>query len=245
MKHILTLLLVSVLGFTALSAKADHQASFDDEYVFTIHVGAFVKAKMSDFNEIRPYGFMYAQKYNNLLQIYMGDYPSEPKAMKVLEKIKRHGYPDAFVTRRNMKKGKSVRVIQVASNAIGEDIDWVRYSAAGQLYALLDGNQVKLVTGPFATSDEANNYLNSLQQIGFSSAFTKRTNNVLLHKITSFEAGQSLNFPSEIIIPQEEVLEEVIAEEIIEEEADPVPSMIVKKRPKKEIVEVEPEVEKS
>ena len=244
MKHILTLLLVSVLGFTSLSAKADHQLSFDEDYVFTIHVGAFVKAKLSDFKEIRPYGFLYAQEYNNLLQIYMGDYPSEPKAMKVLEKIKRHGYADAFVTRRNMKKGKSVRVIQVASNAIGEDIDWVKYSAAGQLYAILDGNQVKLVTGPFASNVEANNYLNSLKQIGFSSAFSKRINNVLLHKITAFEAGQSLNFPSEIIVPQEEVLEEVIAEEILEEVPAPVPSMIVKKRPKKEVVKVEPKVEK-
>lgn len=244
MKHILTLLFVCVLGFTSLSAKADHQISFDDDYVFTIHVGAFVKAKMSDFNEIRPYGFMYAQEYNNLLQIYMGDYPSEPKAMKVLEKIKRHGYPDAFVTRRNMKKGKSVRVIQVASNAIGEDIDWVKYSAAGQLYAILDGNQVKLVTGPFESSTAANNYLNSLKQIGFNDAFAKRINNVLLHKITAFEARQQLNFPSEIIVPQEEVLEEVIAEETIEVEPEPVPSMIVKKRKKKEVVEVEPEVEK-
>ena len=241
MKHILTLLLVNLLAFTTLSAKADHSISFDDEYVFTIHVGAFVKAKMSDFKEIRPYGFLYAQQYNNLLQIYMGDYPTEPQAMKVLERIKRHGYADAFVTRRNMEKGKSVRVIQVASSAIGEDIDWLKYSAAGQLYAVLDDNQVKLVTGPFQSSDEANNYLNSLKQIGFSSAFTRRINNVLLHKITAFEAGQELNFPSQIIVPQESVQEEVIAESAVEDTPPaPVPSMIVKKRPKKKIVLSEP-----
>ena len=244
MKHILTLLLLSVLSLSSLFAKGDHSISFDDEYVFTIHVGAFVKAKMSDFNEIRPYGFIYAQEYNNLLQIYMGDYPSEPKAMKVLEKIKRHGYADAFVTRRNMKKGQSVRVIQVASNAIGEDIDWVKHSAAGQLYAILDGNQVKLITGPFNNDVEANNYLKSLKQIGFTRAFKYQINNVLLHKITAFEAGLQLSFPSEIIVPQEEILEEVIAAETVEEASAPVPSMIVKKRPKKEVAKAEPRVEK-
>ena len=73
----LSLLLASLLSFSMFANTTT------DDYTFTIHIGAFVKANPSDFEEIKPYGFMYAQRINNLLQIYMGDYPSEGQAMKV------------------------------------------------------------------------------------------------------------------------------------------------------------------
>ncbi len=236
MKHILTFLLVSLFTYTSFSTSTESNPTFEDEYVFTIHIGAFVKANLSDFKDIRPYGFMYAQDYNNLMQVYMGDYPTEPNAMKVLEKVKRHGYPNAFITRRNLKKGKNVRIIQVASADIGEDIDWDRYSTAGQLYAVLGDQQIKLVTGPFDSAAATNDYLAKLRLIGFNDAFAKRANNVMLHKITSFEAGQAISYPSEIVVPEEE--EEVVStkprEEVVEVEevAPPPPSLIVKKKPK-------------
>lgn len=201
MKHMLSLLLASLLSIS-LFATSDVNS---DDFTFTIHIGAFVKAQSSDFAEIKPYGFLYAQRINNLLQIYMGDYPTEGEAMKVLEKVKRHNYSDAFITRRDLSKGKSTRVIQIATKQLGDNIDWQHYATAGNLFALLEGNTVKILTGPFTSVGESDDYLNRLKAAGFKDAFAKKVNSILLHQITEFEAGESLvssNLYSLAVVPE-------------------------------------------
>lgn len=190
MKHMLSLLLV---GFLTLNLLANPQVDTDN-YTFTIHLGAFVKANSSDFEEIKPYGFMYTQRINNLLKVYMGDYPTEGQAMRVLDKVKRHNYPDAFITRRDLNNGRNTQMVQLTTKNIGDNIDWQHYATAGKLYVLLEGNTIKILTGPFANQTESNNYLSNIKTLGFNGAFAKTSNSVLLHSITEFEAGGVLNY---------------------------------------------------
>jgi hypothetical protein len=186
MRNRLSLLFASLLSFSLLAQTSN------SDYSFTIHIGAFVKAHSSDFDEIKPYGFLYAQRMNNLLQVYMGDYSSEGEAMKVLDKVKRHSYPDAFITRRDLRNATDTRVIQLASKPVGESINWQHYATVGQLFVLLEGKQVKLLTGPFATVAESDAQLLKLKTAGFKDAFAKSANDALLHAVSEFEAGGAL-----------------------------------------------------
>ncbi|MFT4663696.1 MAG: hypothetical protein ACI9XB_000636 [Gammaproteobacteria bacterium] len=212
MRQMLSLLLASLLSFS-LFANTNTTA---DDYTFTIHIGAFVKANPSDFEEIKPYGFMYAQRISNLLQVYMGDYPTEGQAVTVLNKVKKHNYPDAFITRRDLRKGKNTTVVQLTTKQVGETINWQYYATAGKLFVLLEGNTVKILTGPFTSLSESNNYVSNVKSLGFNGAFTKKVNGILLHPITDFEAGEILNYNNTsalatISVPKAETLTEKAA----------------------------------
>lgn len=187
MKHIMNLAFALGLTFS-LSAKTNYIA----DYTYTIHIGAFIKAQFSDFDNIRTFGYLYSEKLNNLQQIYMGDYPSEGEANEVLSKVKSNGYPDAFVTRRSLGIGKTVSVIQLGTTPLDDAIDWNRFTKAGPLQVLLAGNNIRVVTGPFDSFDLAKQRLGILRKMGFKDAFLKNINDVLLHKVTEFEvAGQA------------------------------------------------------
>ncbi len=206
------------------------------EYTFTIHVGAFVKAKVTDFENIRPYGYLYTQKLNNLIQIYMGDYPTESDAIKVMNLVKEEGYPAAFVTRRNLDSGVYQSIIQLGSEKVGAPINWADFVKAGPLQTYQDGNSIKIVTGPFNNLDEAQARLNQIKSTGLSEAFIKNVNSLLLHKVTDFETGggiQLLNEYEEILVAKE-VPEEVLIEEIpAKTKKKSVPNVMIKKKKKK------------
>jgi hypothetical protein len=226
MKHYLNIL-IAVLLTASLSANTPNQA----EYTYTIHVGAFVNPKLTDFENIRPYGYLYAQKFNNLLQIYMGDYATESEASKTLAQIKQSGYPDAFTTRRNRGTGSSEIIIQLGSEKIGADIDWTYYANAGPLQTFQSGNTIQITTGSFEDLDAANGRLGLIRKSGFNDAFIKNINSVLLHKVTSFETGGGIRIPKsyeEVIIPEAPTEEVVIAE--IPPKKNPVPDVMIKQK---------------
>lgn len=232
MKHYANILFAVLLTASLTTVNAKNQV----DYTFTIHIGAFVNAKLTDFENIRPYGYMYAQKFNNLLQIYMGDYPTEGAAAKVLAQVKDSGYPDAFITRRNLEAGEAVSVVQLGSEPIGASIDWQYYVQAGPLQTYQDGNNIKIITGPFENLELAQQRVSLLRQIGFEEAFIKNINTVLLHKATAFETG-GLAVPTTyeaIIVPEEPAAEEVIVAEIPPKKKSDVPDVMIRKgAPKK------------
>lgn len=190
MKQILSFFLATILSFNLVALPKATTAN----YTFTIHIGAFIKAHPADFEEIKPYGFLYAERINNLLQVYMGDYPSEGLAMKVLDKVKRHNYPDAFITRRDLSKGKDLSMIQLTTKNVGESIDWQYYASAGKLFAIQENNVIKILTGSFDSNVADDAQLRNIKAAGFKDAFAKNVNEVLLHPITEFEAGKVLNY---------------------------------------------------
>ncbi len=180
----------------------------DEEYTFTLHIGAFVKAKLADFRAIHSFGYLYSQPAeNNLTRIYMGDYESENLAYRTLKQVKGSGYPDAFVTRRRLATGTNTDVIHLGTETVGADIDWAYYNQAGNLFTTLNGNQVQILTGPFTTLTEANNMLVAIKQAGFQNASIQTINSVLLHKVTSFEADMEMKDIT-LIVMEEQIPEE-------------------------------------
>ncbi|MEM8906527.1 MAG: SPOR domain-containing protein [Bacteroidota bacterium] len=185
-------------------------ATLTAEYTFTIHVGAFVKAKLSDFRNIRSYGYVYAEPAeNNLTRIYMGDFETETAAYQVLKEVKTHGYPEAFVTRKKLNSGTPLHLIQLGVEQVGANINWSRYNRAGALYTALIGQQIKILSGPYTDATETSEMLKTIRAAGFRDAFAKKLNSALLHPVTAFEADMELsNVALEPLATSTEVLTE-------------------------------------
>ena len=117
------------------------QAQVEKDYVYTVHVGAYVNPRLSDFDPIRPLGYLYGKSFNhNLLRIYLGDFRAESDARNVLSSVKSNGFPDAYVTKIPANRGEKVAVIQVATKLASEKIDWEKYSVGVPVQVLsLDG----------------------------------------------------------------------------------------------------------
>lgn len=190
MKHYLKILLVFLLT-GSFTAQAQNQA----DYTFTIHIGAFINPELTDFENIRSFGYLYAQKFNSLQQIYMGDYPSEQDASKILAQVKNNGYPDAFITRRSLENSSVSIMIQLGIEKADSKINWANYASAGPLYTYQSGNTIRVTTGPFEQLDDAQNRLTTIGENGFEGAFIKNINSVLLHKVTAFENDSNVEIP--------------------------------------------------
>ena len=230
MKHVLSIMLVALFAFN-LQAKENSKTYAD--YTFTIHIGAFVQAKISDFENIQQYGYIYSLRLNNLQQVYMGDYKTEADADKILALIKNAGYPDAFTTRRSIKNGKTITVVQIGTEKAGDPIDWERYAKAGPLSVLLSGSSVKFVTGAFEDLDLARQRLKMVKKLGFKDAFMKNVNELLLHKVTTFETGGVIDIPQEFSFVEEP--EPIVSAEKVFTPEEPV------KKPSEPVVEDVPE----
>jgi len=210
MKYSKTLLFF--LCFSLLSIGLTAQDS-TTEYDYTVHVGAFFKPKMDDFDRIQSLGFMYAQAAEqNLTRIYLGRYPSETIAYKTLGQVKKSGYPDAFVTRKRIDSNAKTYSVFLGTENLNGPINWAEYNRAGKLYALINGSQIDVFAGQHDTADEANRILAATRKIGLVNAQVKSINPDYLRTVTEFEAG----FPIKNIVlaPVEQIIQvqEVVTE---------------------------------
>jgi len=182
------MLVIAVLSiFLSSSLKANNANA---NFVYTISVGAYVDAELSDFSDLRPIGYIYAKRFeDNLIQVYIGGYDSYANAKKVLPAIQDRGYGDAFVTRRSLEEGKEVSTIQIGTMTAGEAIDWKNYLKAGNIYIAQVNNQLRILSGQFTSKLEAKARLVELKKYGFKDAFIKTMNNAFLVKANSFETG--------------------------------------------------------
>ncbi len=157
---------------------------------FTVVVGTFLDAKSNDFNEIKRYGLVYAyQLENNLSKIYLGGFDDKAKADRVVAALRERGYTNAFTQERHLNEGKTITVIQMATRYIEKDIEWEKFSEYGQLYAILNDNKVKVLTGIFPSVDAAKQKLSEIKRTGYKDAFIKKVNSALLVNISEFETG--------------------------------------------------------
>ena len=116
-------LLINILG---ISLSAQNTVT---EYDYTVHIGAFFKPKINDFERIQPLGFMYAEAAEqNLTRIYLGRYPNETIAYKTLGQVKNGGYPDAFVTRKKINPNTEIYSIYLGSENLNTPINWSEYN---------------------------------------------------------------------------------------------------------------------
>ncbi len=159
---------------------------------YTVQVGTFLNPKLSDFEEVRPQGFIYAQSSSgDIYQVYMGGYESRSKAQEIVNALKKQNYLDAAVVERNLSLGESLPVVQVTTKKMGDEVDWQQFLQFDRLFVLFEQNQLKIVTGPFRNLDDAKFQLPAIRNAGFSDAFAKTANSVRMHEITNFELDEA------------------------------------------------------
>ena len=205
-------ILLFFLCFSILNIALTAQNS-TTEYDYTVHVGAFFKPKMGDFDRIKSLSFMYAQAAEqNLTRIYLGRYPNETMAYKTLGQVKNSGYPDAFVTRKKINPAAEIYSVYLGTENLNSTINWSDYNRAGKLYALINGNQIDIFAGQHDTAEEANRILTATRKIGLVNAQVKSVNPDRLRTVTEFTAGIPIKnivlAPVEQVIKVQEVLTE-------------------------------------
>ncbi len=157
---------------------------------YTVKLGSFINPSPVDFDRVRSLGFLFTQaKSSNYTDVLMGGYTSRMEAQKVAQNLQSNSFNEAFVLEMNADGGQMVAAIQLKIENAAKPIDWSNYLKLDNLYVLLNGKQVKIVAGPYKDLAEAKTQLAHIKSMGFKDAFVKNVNNVLLHKVTSFETG--------------------------------------------------------
>lgn len=178
-------------GYAVLFVLAISLSAFaQNNAYYTVLVGTFLDAKAQEFENLRALGFLYATKLEgNLTQVYIGGFNKQGDAEKMASAVRSKGYSGAFVQERLLSEGKSTIIIQMGIRSIKKNIDWEDYYRAGALYVILNGNQIKIVTGLYNDINDAKKDVSRVRKLGFKDAFVKRINTTLLHQVNSFEAG--------------------------------------------------------
>ena len=182
MKKLLPLL--ALLALLATAGVAQNQL------YYTVQVGTFIDAKPGDFKSLQSVAFVHARDLgNNLREVFVGGYPSREEAEKAAADVRAKGYANAFVQERLLSTGQTVNVVQMAARRVDKGIEWEEFMKAGDLYGILSGNLIKIVTGPYSSLDAAKADQDRIRKLGYKDAFAKTANSVYLHRLTEFETG--------------------------------------------------------
>lgn len=188
MKYFSNLLVTAFMILACTSVSANNNTI--SNYVYTIHVGAFDKAELSDFDDLQSVGYVYAyQLRDDLMQIFLGGYDSRNAARQVLPRVQALGYPDAYVMRRAFDEGDEISSVLIASKHVGEELDYGKYLQAGKIFVVQSNNQILVFTGNFETEAVAQQRAAQLKRIGFINASVQDINTIQLIEVTDFETG--------------------------------------------------------
>ena len=181
MKKFALLILVAIAWCQTASAQ---------DVMYSVQVGTFLDAKKADFNNISDLGFIYATSgENDLYTIHVGNFQSRNTAEQVLKAVSREGYPNAAINEMR-KSGNTVFVVQIATRQISQPLDWDSFLAVNdQLDLIIGSQQVKVIAGQFNNIDAAKQQVEKAKQAGFSDAFAKKVDQVVLHPVGLFEFG--------------------------------------------------------
>lgn len=184
-KQFMRLILNILLCLSALS-----YTSAQTDVYYTVNIGTFVDAQRSDFQSLRPYGFVYAQTIeDNLQQIYVGGTNDRATAEQILRNVRNTGFPGAYIQEKLEVEGKPVAVIQIATLDTRKAITWDKYVKVPNLFGIVRDNQLKLVQGVYTNIAETRTPLEKLRQQGFADAFSKTVNSIYLFPVKEFETG--------------------------------------------------------
>lgn len=158
--------------------------------LYTVQVGTFTNVKSKDFDQLRPLGFVYAINVNDdLTQVFMGDYSDQAAATTMATELRRRGYNNAQIMQKPLDQGQNITMIQLATRYVGKSIDWETLELAGQLFAVVDGDMIKILHGPFDGVTGAAAQLPAIRALGYADAFVKGINSRALIPISEFETG--------------------------------------------------------
>lgn len=188
MRYISTLL---ILTFSILFYhNSQAQDGVNPHYIYTIHLGAFDKAELTDFDDIRFLGYIYSYPLrDDLKQIFMGGYGSKSAARNILDQIKSSGYPDAYIMRKAYDEGEDVIAIQLTTERAGSELDYGKYLQAGHIYVGQMNEDLQVFGGQFSNTSTAQRRANQLRRIGFIDAEVVEINTIQLIEVTDFETG--------------------------------------------------------
>ncbi len=178
--------LLILLGCIFLLPSFTHaqQSSF-----FTVFVGNYPDPQAEQFSLLKRYGFLYKEDLQqNISKVYLGGFSNRKEAAALLSKIKPL-YTEAAVVEQKFDPKNEVSVIQVATRIFTQDIEWEEFRKLDNLYAMIDGDKIKIATGIYPSFDAARQDLDAIRAVGFKDAFIKNVNGVLLKKLSVFETG--------------------------------------------------------
>lgn len=180
-KSLCFLLLASLLTTTLFAQKNAY---------YTVLVGNFIDAKPQDFDNIRSLGFLVGNQMNgNQYQIQLAGFDTKSAADQVSQQLRAMGYSSAYTQTFPIDQGQTSTVIQIATRDLTKDVEWEKFELVGPLFALVNGSQVKIVTGTYPDVNTAKQQLTSIRNSGYSDAFIKRVNSSFLHPVTEFSTG--------------------------------------------------------
>lgn len=157
---------------------------------YTVQLGAFVNARSADFDAVRHLGFVYAQPLeDNVALVLLGGYATAEEAEAVAIELKRQGYVNAGVLPISFSAGQNTTVIQVAIRDVHRPIEWDRFTELGNLYGIIEGNRIRILTGVYPNADATRDALNQIRAKGYADAFSKTINTAQLIAIGPFETG--------------------------------------------------------
>jgi len=221
MKHI-WLTATLIMGVWAMSIA---QINSQPEY-YSIHLGSFVQLDPEDFSDVRPLGYLYAESFNeHLNHLFLGEYKTEASANSVLKTIHAKGFPDAYVSKRNLATDQKVEVIQLGIELPGERIAWKKYENALPISTIIDKEQLRIVAGPYPSHEATLKRVAEFKKAGYGNAFIRTEYSLRLHPVTDFEA-------SDLFIP--ETPEPLV---VVNETIKATPTPPIKRSPKKELDE--------
>lgn len=157
---------------------------------YTVLVGNFIDAKPQDFDNIRNMGFLVGNQMNgNQYQIQLAGFDTKAAADQAAQQLRAMGYSSAYTQTFPIDQGLTSTVIQIATRDLTKNVEWEQFEQVGPLFALVNGDQVKVVTGTYPDVNSAKQQLASIRNMGYSDAFIKRVNSSFLHPVTEFGTG--------------------------------------------------------
>ncbi len=201
MKYFQNLLTFAICLLFIQSSQANIPSDQNPNYTYTIHLGAFDKAELSDFDDIRLVGYVYGyQLRDGLMQVFLGGYDSRNTAKQVLQIVKSNGYPDAYVMRKPLDEGDDVYTVQIGIQNAGQKLDWGRYLQAGHLYLFQNNNELRILNGQYDDLATAERRVAQLKRMGFIDAAAKTVNTVQLIEVNDFQTGGATADPIVAVI---------------------------------------------
>jgi len=211
----------NLLFFTfILISLQNSQAQDNPNFVYTIQIGAFDNADITDFDDIRTLGYVYSYPLrDNLRQVFLGGYTNKKAAKEVLPQLQQWGYPDAYVMRKAYDEGEEVASVLVGTERVGKDINYGKYFQAGKIFIIQKNDQVHIMSGQHSSISIAEKRAVQLKKLGFINATATTANTVQLIKVTDFESGGISADPIIAMVdtPKGDVKAEVKKEEIKKE----------------------------
>ncbi|MEM9525008.1 MAG: peptidoglycan-binding protein [Bacteroidota bacterium] len=164
--------------------------SLNAQELFTVRVGVFRDVKSTDFDQVKPYGFVYGiTAEDQTTEVFVGQYQEQAKATKVATDLVARGFRNAQAFALPVASGQQVTVIQIALHSGNRPMEWASLERAGPLFVESIDGLSKIMTGLYPDAATANQYLPAIRQLGFRDAFIKQINNVRLIPISTFETG--------------------------------------------------------